>query len=99
MKIARGEATFDDVVSHSLNVCRMILASNFDDLFFLQVFSEKFSYFVNNIHKMDELFEMSFSKIIDTQGADTHNGVSYLRTIDYFLQESFSPSVGNASTT
>lgn len=47
--IAVGEASFDEVVKHTLNI-----------------FVDKFNFFRDNISRMDELFEASFSNIATT---------------------------------
>mgnify|MGYP006989446062 CR=1 FL=1 len=44
--IAQGQAHFDAVLSHSL-----------------EIFRQKFLYFVKNIEGMDQLFEVSFSPL------------------------------------
>ena len=42
----------------------------------IELFSSKFTYFVNNIHKMDMLFSSSFSKLEDIGKPFTRCGLS-----------------------
>lgn len=59
--IAQGQAHFDAVLSHSL-----------------EIFRQKFLYFVKNIEGMDQLFEVSFSPLATS-------GKAHSRLVEHYL--------------